>query len=162
VDEKAAIFLLKPKTKILDEGNKFTETKHSFFVPLSISHQLKGIRSGGIPASHPSPIMDHHKHESRRLLIFCRWKRPGWHIFADNEKCLGFFTFGLPPAPLCLSGQLKYWTSYFGTRVKNAAAAIDSGGQLWKLKTFEKHDKFQMYHKSYDLCICNFCYSQQD
>ena len=100
-----------------------------------------------------SSLMNHRKHERRGLSIFCRWKRPGWHIFADNEKCLGFFTFGLPPAPLCLSGQLKYWTSYFGTRVKNAAAAIDSGGQLWKLKTFEKHDKFQMYHKTTILCI---------
>lgn len=134
-----------------------------FLCLFSISHQLNGNRSEGIPDSHRIPIMNHHKHESRRLLIFCRWKRPGWHIFADNEKCLGFFTFGLPPAPLCLSGQLKYWTSYFGTRVKNAAAAIDSGGQLWELKTFEKHDKFQMYHTTQGyvfLCICTFCWSQ--
>jgi len=57
------------------------------------------IQPTRVTFSRISSLMNHRKHERRGLSIFCRWKRPGWHIFADNEKCFGFFTVGLPPAP---------------------------------------------------------------
>ena len=98
-------------------------------------------------------LMNHGKHERRGLSIFCRWKRPGWHIFADNEKCLGFFTVGLPPAYSSLSPpppqkrQVSLWLNKCKILLKSICASASALG-ISNRRTFEKHDKFQMYHKS--------------
>ena len=109
------------------------------------------IQPTRVTFSRISSLMNHRKHERRGLSIFCRWKRPGWHIFADNEKCFGFFTVGLPPAPHPPPLQAKKSNSTFFFEKSICASASALG--ISNRRTFEKHDKFQMYHKTTILCI---------
>ena len=104
-------------------------------------------------------LMNHSKHERRGLSIFCRWKRPGWHIFADNEKCFGFFTVGLPPAPHPPPLQAKKANSTFFLKSPSAPRP-----RLWEFLTGE-HLKnminFKCTIKATILCIGHHCCSQR-
>ena len=90
------------------------------------------IQPTRVTFSRISSLMNHRKHERRGLSIFCRWKRPGWHIFADNEKCFGFFTVGLPPAPHPPPLQAKKANSTFFLKSPSAPRP-----RLWEFLTGE-------------------------